>query len=236
MAIVPVHLQRRRALVPGAQRRRRMVVNNASFNCNAAKMLITAEGLAAARHASSTWSRRALAEAPPRKAYYPGAVRPLRDAHRGPRATSRSFGQADRASAAVGARSATSTPATRRAALPHRAVLRDPVRDRARRDDPVEFLAAATAFMQRPPVGHAQRAHRRSTRSTRRTRRSRRALDRAIVELRYGTVAHQPLAGARLRARVAAVGRPPERHAGGHPERPRLGAQHVHVGRASTRR
>lgn len=49
-----------------------MVTNNASFNCNAAKVLVTAEG----------WSQRArfleevervLAETPPRNAYYPGA-------------------------------------------------------------------------------------------------------------------------------------------------------------------
>ncbi len=49
-----------------------MVTNNASFNCNAAKMLLT----------STTWAQRArflkliekgLAKAPPRKAYYPGA-------------------------------------------------------------------------------------------------------------------------------------------------------------------
>src|SRR5262249_24808686 len=49
-----------------------MVVNNGSFNCNAAKILIT----------SAKWPQRdkfralvekALGEAPPRKAYYPGA-------------------------------------------------------------------------------------------------------------------------------------------------------------------
>ncbi|HEY3254833.1 MAG TPA: aldehyde dehydrogenase family protein, partial [Polyangiaceae bacterium] len=49
-----------------------MVVQNASFNCNAAKMLITPRGFAQ-REPLLTRLQAVLAKIPPRKAYYPGA-------------------------------------------------------------------------------------------------------------------------------------------------------------------
>jgi acyl-CoA reductase-like NAD-dependent aldehyde dehydrogenase len=48
------------------------VVNNGSFNCNAAKMLVLPRGWAQ-RDVFLAHLRRALASVPPRKAYYPGA-------------------------------------------------------------------------------------------------------------------------------------------------------------------
>lgn len=49
-----------------------MVTNNASFNCNAAKVLITARGWSQ-REAFLNLLERALRRIPPRRAYYPGA-------------------------------------------------------------------------------------------------------------------------------------------------------------------
>ncbi len=49
-----------------------MVAQNASFNCNAAKVLVTAKGWAQ-EGAFLAKVREALARTPPRKAYYPGA-------------------------------------------------------------------------------------------------------------------------------------------------------------------
>lgn len=51
-----------------------MVANNASFNCNAAKVLVTAEGWPQ-RERFLEHVERALAATPPRMAYYPGAQR-----------------------------------------------------------------------------------------------------------------------------------------------------------------
>ncbi len=49
-----------------------MVANNASFNCNAAKVVVVAKGWVQ-RQAFLTALEHALAKTPPRKAYYPGA-------------------------------------------------------------------------------------------------------------------------------------------------------------------
>ncbi len=49
-----------------------MVANNASFNCNAAKMLVLPKGWARGKALLDAIGR-ALAKVPPRKAYYPGA-------------------------------------------------------------------------------------------------------------------------------------------------------------------
>jgi aldehyde dehydrogenase (NAD(P)+) len=49
-----------------------MVANNGSFNCNAGKMLVVAKGWSQ-REKLTSLVKRALAEVPPRKAYYPGA-------------------------------------------------------------------------------------------------------------------------------------------------------------------
>lgn len=49
-----------------------MMTNNASFNCNAAKMLVTGKGWAQ-RDTFLGMVKKALSSVPPRKAYYPGA-------------------------------------------------------------------------------------------------------------------------------------------------------------------
>ena len=49
-----------------------MVMNNASFNCNAAKLLILPKGFAQKAQFLDQISA-AMAKVPPRKAYYPGA-------------------------------------------------------------------------------------------------------------------------------------------------------------------
>src|SRR6185295_7845445 len=49
------------------------VTNNASFNCNAAKMLVLPRGFAQ-RALFLEMLQKALAGVPPRKAYYPGAI------------------------------------------------------------------------------------------------------------------------------------------------------------------
>ena len=54
-----------------------MVVNNASFNCNAAKLLVVAAGWPQ-REAFLERLRRVLAAVPPRRAYYPGAAQRYR--------------------------------------------------------------------------------------------------------------------------------------------------------------
>lgn len=50
-----------------------MVANNASFNCNAAKLIVSPKGWDG-REKFLSAIERALAKAPPRKAYYPGAA------------------------------------------------------------------------------------------------------------------------------------------------------------------
>jgi aldehyde dehydrogenase (NAD(P)+) len=182
-----------------------MVTNNASFNCNAAKMLITAEG----------WSQRdrfldmiakGLGSVPPRKAYYPGAF--------------------DRYETLVGKReSVVKLGVAKPGTLPWALV---PGVDSAAADDlfrvepfcgilsetrlgsgdPVEFISAATSFMNDKLWGTLNAAiviHPALEKDTVVGG----ALDRAIVELRYGTVAinHWPALG-------YAFGTPPW---GGHP-------------------
>jgi len=62
-----------------------MVVQNASFNCNAAKMLITPRGFEQ-RAALLEYLKAELSRIAPRRAYYPRCGRPLRFAHPGRRA------------------------------------------------------------------------------------------------------------------------------------------------------
>jgi hypothetical protein len=71
VAIVPGHYEEKE-LSFMARNVAAMVANNASFNCNAAKMLVTAKGWPQ-RDRFLTLLVYALREIPPRKAYYPGA-------------------------------------------------------------------------------------------------------------------------------------------------------------------
>jgi len=161
-----------------------MVFNNASFNCNAAKMLITATG----------WSQRekfldmvaqGLAQAPTRKAYYPGAFERYERLLAG-HANVERFGQgtAERLQWALvrGVDAATDDPLFR--TEPFCGIISE---TSIGTTDPVEFLRTSTAFMNDrmwgtlsttlvvPPKLEKDAAFAR-------------ALDQAIVDLRYGTV------------------------------------------------
>ncbi len=170
-----------------------MVFNNASFNCNAAKMLITAKG----------WPQRSkfldmvaqtLAQAPTRKAYYPGAFERYERLLAG-HANVERFGQGSSEKLqwafVRGVNAGTDDPLFR--TEPFCGILSETSVGTA---DPIEFLATTTTFMNDrmwgtlsttlvvPPklerdVAFAQ------------------ALDRSISDLRYGTVAinHWPALG-----------------------------------------
>ena len=169
------------------------VFNNASFNCNAAKMLITAKGWSQ-RHKFLDMVAQTLALAPTRKAYYPGAFERYERLLAG-HANVERFGQgsAEKLQWAFvrGVDADTDDPLFR--TEPFCGILSETSVGSA---DPIEFLATATAFMNDrmwgtlsttlvvPPklekdVAFAQ------------------ALDRSITDLRYGTVAinHWPALG-----------------------------------------
>ena len=84
--------------------------------------------------------------------------------------------------------------------------------------DPIAFLDEAVKFVQRQGVGHAVGDDHRAPVDDEgsEVRRGARPRDPGAA-LRHGV--HQPLAGARLRLRHDAVGRPSVGDAGGHPER-----------------
>jgi acyl-CoA reductase-like NAD-dependent aldehyde dehydrogenase len=170
-----------------------MVTNNASFNCNAAKMLIV----------SAKWPQRAhflelvrneLAKVAPRKAYYPGAfdryaaLTAGRDAQK--------LGNAPAGClpwtliAGVDARK---TDDTLFRTEPFCGLLSETSLDAA---DPAEFLAQATTFMNDRLWGTLNACiiiHPRAEAQAAVAR----ALDEAIAKLRYGTVAinHWPAVG-----------------------------------------
>jgi aldehyde dehydrogenase (NAD(P)+) len=171
-----------------------MVVNNASFNCNAAKVLVTATGWPQ-REAFLDLVARGLASVPPRRAYYPGAFdrygvlladRPKveRFGESGPErlpwALVRGLDAGDREERLFDTE-------------PFCGILSE---TRVGSTDPVEFLDAATTFMNDRLWGTlnamvvihpALEAD--STVAA--------ALDRAVARLRYGTVAinHWPALG-----------------------------------------
>jgi acyl-CoA reductase-like NAD-dependent aldehyde dehydrogenase len=170
-----------------------MVVNNASFNCNAAKVLITATGWAQ-RDAFLDLVAAGLAGAPTRHAYYPGAAdrhRLLLDGH-----DPQLFGAAEGGHlpwALVRGLDATDRTERLFQTEPFCGIVAE---TRVGSTDPAAFLAAATTFMNArlwgtlnamlvvPPALEAD-----PTVAA--------ALDRAIVDLRYGTVAinHWPALG-----------------------------------------
>lgn len=169
-----------------------MVVNNGSFNCNAAKMLVTAKEWPQ-RDRFLGLIARGLAAAPTRRAYYPGAFDRYRALTEG--RTVELFGEA----------TAEKLPWTlirgldssRADALfsaePFCGILSETT---VGGSDPVEFLSAATTFMNESLWGTLNamlfvhpRLERDSTVAA--------AVDRAIVDLRYGTVGinHWPALG-----------------------------------------
>lgn len=163
-----------------------MVFNNGSFNCNAAKMLITGKGWAQ-REKFLALVEQGLAAAPTRKAYYPGAFdryRTLLSGH--PEA--KKFGQGSDEKlqwALVAGLDASNTSEQLFRTEPFCGVLSE---TSIAGTDPVQFLQAATVFMNDrvwgtlnamlivPPALEKDAAFSA-------------ALDTAIVDLRYGTVA-----------------------------------------------
>ncbi len=161
-----------------------MVVNNASFNCNAAKMLITPRG----------WPQRdkfldlvaqGLAQAPTRKAYYPGAFARYEKLLGGQPNVER-FGQAspERLQWALvrGVDSSVEHPLFR--TEPFCGILSE---TSVGTTDPAEFLGTATHFMNDRMWGTLSatlvvppKLERDPSLAS--------ALERAILELRYGTV------------------------------------------------
>lgn len=171
-----------------------MVANNGSFNCNAGKVLITGKGWKQ-RDRFIGMLRAALSEIPVREAYYPGAF----DRYEtlvGRRANVEKFGSATR-SALAWAFVPGLDPEDRSEPLyqvePFCGVLCETSLVSA---DPVEFLAAATAFMNDRLWGTLNAAIVISPRDEAKPAVAA-ALDRAVAELRYGTVAinHWPALG-----------------------------------------
>lgn len=161
-----------------------MVFNNGSFNCNAAKLLITARGWPQ-RDQFLDLVAKALAEAPTRKAYYPGAAdryRALTADHHVER-----FGQATpeelQWAFIRGLDADADEPLFR--TEPFCGILSETSIGSV---DPVRFLADATDFMNDRVWGTLNAmlfVHPKSEKDPVVAA----ALDRAIVELRYGTVA-----------------------------------------------
>jgi aldehyde dehydrogenase (NAD(P)+) len=167
-----------------------MVVNNGSFNCNAAKILVLARG----------WPQRgrfidlvakALSEVPPRKAYYPGAQERYAELV-GPKKTVKRFGQEGDGKLAWALITDVDAKAENEPLFqiePFCGILSQTDLDES---DPGAFIAAATKFCNErlwgtlnatlivdPRTEAAEAA----------------ALDRAIVDLRYGTVTINHWAG-----------------------------------------
>jgi acyl-CoA reductase-like NAD-dependent aldehyde dehydrogenase len=170
-----------------------MVANNGSFNCNAAKMLIVGKGWRQRERFLSLVGE-ALQRKPPRNAYYPGALDRYRQLTEGREV--RKIGPAGE-----GQLPWTLIPEVDAARAdeplfrvePFCAILSETALDER---EPDAFLAAATRFMNERLWGTLnaaiviRRAHEKDPTVGR-------ALDRALVELRYGTVAinHWPALG-----------------------------------------
>lgn len=174
------------------------VVNNASFNCNAAKMLVLPKGWPQ-RALFLGMIERALSSVPPRKAYYPGASDRY-DRLTGGRERAKRFG----ASGATGATGGGGGGAE--GTLPWTFVAGLDAGDRSEplfstepfcgvlsevevgSTDPVEFITEATRFCNERLWGTlscaviAHPVHERDPAIAK-------ALDRAILDLRYGAVA-----------------------------------------------
>jgi acyl-CoA reductase-like NAD-dependent aldehyde dehydrogenase len=171
-----------------------MVFNNASFNCNAAKMLITAKGWPQ-RSKFLNMVAQALAEAPTRKAYYPGAFERYERLLAG-HANVERFGQgsAEKLQWAFvrGVDAAADDPLFR--TEPFCGILSETSVGSA---DPIEFLASATTFMNDRMWGTLSTTLVVPPKLEKRDVAFAQALDRSIVDLRYGTVSinHWPALG-----------------------------------------
>ena len=161
-----------------------MVFNNASFNCNAAKMLITATGWPQ-RDKFLDMVAQGLASAPTRKAYYPGAFERYERLLRG-HANVERFGQGtgERLQWALvrGVDSSADDPLFR--TEPFCGILSE---TSVGSSDPVDFMRTATAFMNDRMWGTLNTTlvvHPKLEKEPAFAH----ALDKAIVDLRYGTV------------------------------------------------
>ncbi|HEY6560021.1 MAG TPA: aldehyde dehydrogenase family protein [Polyangiaceae bacterium] len=183
-----------------------MVANNASFNCNAAKLLVLPKGW----HGRAQFLRdigEALSKIPPRRAYYPGA-NDRYQALTTDKSEVRKFGHVsdgDLPWTLVTGLNADDSAERNFYTEPFCSILSE---TQVGSDDPAEFLATATAFANDRVWGTLNAmlfVHPRTEGDPA----LRPALDRAISELRYGTVAinHWP-------ALVYGFGAPPW---GGHP-------------------
>jgi aldehyde dehydrogenase (NAD(P)+) len=171
-----------------------MVANNASFNCNAGKVLILGEGWPQ-RDAFMGMLKRAFALVPPRKAYYPGAHDRYRDLTAGRERVER-FGQAREGElpwALIEGVDASREGEKLFHVEPFCGILSQTSLPAA---DPIDFLAATTRFCNERLWGTLNAAlvvpsrvdHDHALKT---------AVERAVTELRYGTVAinHWPALG-----------------------------------------
>ena len=162
-----------------------MVTQNASFNCNAAKMLVTPHGWPQRRELLENLQRE-LAAIPPRKAYYPGAAARhaalTRDAEHVTRIGEASEGQLPW-TLITELDPASDAPQFR--VEPFCSILSEVSVGSV---DPLEFLATASAFANDRLWGTLNAMLYIDPR-TERDRTVSAALERAIADLRYGTVA-----------------------------------------------
>jgi len=163
-----------------------MVTNNASFNCNSAKMLVTGGGWPQ-RDRFLQLIREFLANTPTRDAYYPGAHERYRSLTEG-RSTVHRLGQPSHHQlpwtmiSGIDAKDH-NDPLFR--TEPFCSIISETSLDSS---DPAEFMAAATDFMNETLWGTLSASiviHP----DLEKVREVEEALDRAVVELRYGNLA-----------------------------------------------
>jgi acyl-CoA reductase-like NAD-dependent aldehyde dehydrogenase len=162
-----------------------MVVNNGSFNCNAGKMLVLPKGWPQ-RDKFMSLVARSLAEVPPRMAYYPGAHERYANLLRGHEHIDK-FGQASPGSlswAVIRDVDASNRDEVLFHTEPFCAILSQ---TEVGSIDPVEFLAEATRFCNETLWGTLSATivvHPRVEADPAAAR----ALDKAILDLRYGSI------------------------------------------------
>lgn len=198
------------------------IINNASFNCVATKVIITWKDWPQRRHFLDLVEQ-VLVQVPERKAYYPGALE--------------RFARFSGAIAASGCRGQAPLDAGARrrpgknAATVRRRVVRLRVRgNRLGGRRCTRFSQPCGRFCQRPAVGYAECGAFGAAKFSSRCR-QRSLLPGGARESASWVGGHQPLAGARVCHDEPAMGRLSIGHAGRRAKRHRLGAQHVHAHR-----
>jgi aldehyde dehydrogenase (NAD(P)+) len=162
-----------------------MVVNNASFNCNAGKMLVLPKGWPQTGKFMSLIGK-SLAQVPPRKAYYPGAQERYANLLRGHESVDK-FGQASEGTlswALIRDVDASKGDEVLFQTEPFCGILSQTA---VGSNDPAEFLAEATRFCNETLWGTLNATiviHPRVEADAAVAR----ALDRAVLDLRYGSV------------------------------------------------